>query len=424
MEKNIEILQFLDGALTHEEEAELLHRLSVSPERRDVLRSYIDQRVLFQRDREAINVPYAAEQKLWARLGELMPVTPAATAVTSSGTSAIVSTTRSFRWLSVASIGTVCVVIGLLAGFYLGRSSEADLTATPAQQQTILAVEQPTPMTTAPSADHTRPVEHVTNSRRFEAPLAMVNRDRASDATNQEIPVAMNEEVALAPVPGVSTRQVEQPSYVIEPSERIHSLASLVEETHRSGESVYPMELSFAESFGKQFPADEASRNTQPIITNSSISAMYQIYRGPIELWVGANIGSANLAKRTLREAPQPGGGSELVADVSHLQTTWIGPAVQGRHRFTENISVAASFGASYSALGTLLYGQGDLRYDLTDQVGITFGLRSFNLQYDLTQEQEDVIRNATYKIDAGGSNYGNEWSHNLEFLTGMYFRF
>jgi hypothetical protein len=106
------------------------------------------------------------------------------------------------------------------------------------------------------------------------------------------------------------------------------------------------------------------------------------------------------------------------------LQTTWIGPIAQARHRFDEYISATVSAGASYSALGPLFYGELGSRYDLTNQVGITFGLRSFHLSYDLTNEQEDLIGNAVYKIDAGGKNYGTEWSHNLEFFTGMYFRF
>src|SRR6478752_5390184 len=73
MSMNTELLQFLDGTISPDAEAELLHRMSVSPERRDVLRSFINQQALFQRDRNSIAVPYAAEQKLWARLGGLMP---------------------------------------------------------------------------------------------------------------------------------------------------------------------------------------------------------------------------------------------------------------------------------------------------------------------------------------------------------------
>jgi hypothetical protein len=420
MEKNIEILQFLDGSLSHEEEAELLHRLSVSPERRDILRSHIDQRVLFQRDREAINIPYAAEQKLWSRLAELMPAVPAATIP--SGTTAVINATRGLRWISVASISTICVVVGLLSGFYLGRNSASDIATTPIQQ-TILAVEQPNADLTPSTPLNTARAERSSSTRHFsEAPLAQpvitdrsANVDMAAATTEAEPPVA----ISTVPV-----RTAEQTSYVLEPAERSHSLAGLIEATQQSEASVYPMELSFAESFGMQFPTDAQSRNTQPLITNSTISGMYQIYHGRIEFWVGGSIGSANLAKKTLREDYQPGGGSKIVADINHQQTTWIGPFAQARHRLNEQLSLMASAGFSYSDLGTLFYGEFGGRYDLTDQVGITMGVRSFHLPYDLTQEQADVTNSATYKSDTGGPNYGGEWSHNLEILTGMFFRF
>jgi hypothetical protein len=187
---------------------------------------------------------------------------------------------------------------------------------------------------------------------------------------------------------------------------------------------LYPLELSFAESFGMQFPNDAASRNTQPLITNSAISAMYQVYHGPIEIWAGLGIGSANLAKKSLREELVNANSSKLVASVAHIQTTWTGMLVQGRHRLNETISVTASTGVSYSDLGPLFHGELGGRYDLTDQVGITMGLRSLHLHYDLTDEQNDVIYNAVYPGDLGGDKYSGEWSHNLELTTGMYFRF
>ncbi len=420
MEKNIEILEFLDGSLSPEAEAELLHRLSVSPERREVLRSHIDQRVLFQRDREAINVPYAAEQKLWSRLAEVMPVAPVASTM-APATTAVVSASRGFRLFSVASIGAVCVIIGLLSGLYLGSNNGNEIVASSPVEQTILAIEQPPVQQAAPATAHNTTNRSIITRQRSEAPLASlpVLVDRATPV--EAAPVVASETEAS---PAVAAVRAELPaSNVFEPRES-HSLAALVTATQQSEQSVYPMELSFAESFGMQFPADAASRNTQPLITNSTISGMYQIYHGQIELWVGANIGSANIARKTLREDPQPGGGSELVADVSHLQTTWVGPTVQARYRFTQHISSAVSGGVSYSDLGSLFHAEVNGRYDLTDQVGITLGLRSLHLPYDLSQEQIDVIRTAVYDIDAGGPNYGNEWSHNFEILTGMYFRF
>lgn len=424
MEKNIDILQFLDGALSHEEEAELLHRLSVSPERRDVLRSYIDQRAEFQRDREAINVPYGAEQKLWARLGEIMPVAPLATATTSA-TTAVMTATRGFRWFSAASVGAVCVVIGLLAGYYFGRNSANELASAPATPQSILAIEQPASNIPTSSMPTDRREVRIISRTRSEAPLAAALP--VAELNSESIPAILpaDEEMAEQPVAisYADARSAGERNFVLEPRERSHSLAGLIDATQQTEEGSYKMELSFAESFGKQFPEDAVSRNTQPIITNSAVSGMYQVYRGPLEVWAGVSIGSANFARQALREDIQQGGGSKIVADIAHMQTTWVGPIAQARHRLNEKISLTASGGASYSDLGPLFFGELGGRYDLTDQVGITVGLRSFHLQYDLTQEHQDLVNEKPW-LDLGGNKYGAEWSHNLEFLTGMYFRF
>src|SRR5579872_6839138 len=80
MTLNERILDFLDGSLPAEDEAELLHTLSVSPEKRDVLRDFMEQRSLFTRDSKTLSVPYAAEQRLWARIDS---VTPAETEIES-----------------------------------------------------------------------------------------------------------------------------------------------------------------------------------------------------------------------------------------------------------------------------------------------------------------------------------------------------
>lgn len=416
MEKNIELLKFLDGGLTHEEEAELLHRLSVSPERRGTLRNYIDQRALFQRDREAINVPYGAEQKLWTRFGELMPGAPAVT-------NPAVTARHGFRWITMLSTGAACIVVGLLSGFYLARNSTTASATSPASSQMTVNIEAPREQAT----NLTRERERITS--RPEAPLA---RDQdVMDAGLAALPqfVTLPDKPAspASITPGQLRADRQENYQVLEPRQREYSLAELVEATQHGeseGSILHRMELNFAESFGKQFPEDATSRNTQPIITNSAISGLYQVFRGPVELWAGIGIGSANIVRKSLREALVSDGRSKIVADVSHAQTTWGGALVQGRHRLNESISVTASAGAFYSSLGPLLQGEIGGRYDLTDQVGVTIGIRSLSLYYDLTKEQNEVMNNRVYDGDLGGDRYGIEWSHNFEIATGMYFRF
>src|SRR5882724_5101508 len=81
MASNDLILQWLDGSLGSDAEAELLHLLSVSPERRDILHSYMQQKKLVDRDMAAITVPFAAEEALWQRIGATMPAPIMATEV-------------------------------------------------------------------------------------------------------------------------------------------------------------------------------------------------------------------------------------------------------------------------------------------------------------------------------------------------------
>src|SRR5689334_8138234 len=67
------ILDFMDGTLAPDDEAELLHTLSVSPEKRGMLRDFMQQKAFFTRDREAMAVPYEAEQSLWAKIDAILP---------------------------------------------------------------------------------------------------------------------------------------------------------------------------------------------------------------------------------------------------------------------------------------------------------------------------------------------------------------
>src|SRR5689334_6478179 len=118
----IQLQEFLDGSLTHEAEAELLHRLSVSPERREILRSYMKQQAILSADRAAISVPYKAEQKLWAAIASMPPVfepiAPAITAVSSG------SAVGGFAAFKTAMIASAALVVGLVSGYLIWHSNE------------------------------------------------------------------------------------------------------------------------------------------------------------------------------------------------------------------------------------------------------------------------------------------------------------
>src|SRR5579883_2452629 len=118
-----ELQEFLDGGLTGENEAELLHRLSVSPERRELLRSFMKQQSVIAADRAAIAVPYGAEQKLWASLAMLPPVGGSVIATTGAATTEVVSTNVASSLLKAAAVATIGLIIGFSSGYFTGRST-------------------------------------------------------------------------------------------------------------------------------------------------------------------------------------------------------------------------------------------------------------------------------------------------------------
>lgn len=126
MSMNTELLQFMDGTLAPDQEAELLHRLSVSPERREILRSFYNMKTLLERDRNSIAVPYAAEQKLWASLGQMMPPIARDAAAPTAAVLETAATTASHSGFfnstfTAASVAVICLLIGLGSGYFAGK---------------------------------------------------------------------------------------------------------------------------------------------------------------------------------------------------------------------------------------------------------------------------------------------------------------
>src|SRR5688500_16906636 len=120
-----EILGFLDGTLPADAEAELLHRMSVSPERRSLLRSYFQQQSLIAQAESSINVPYDAEQGLWAKLDTIMPPVAAIPAAMTAAPAAV-STAGFFSKLSASSAALVAGLL-LFVGFgggYLANNGQ------------------------------------------------------------------------------------------------------------------------------------------------------------------------------------------------------------------------------------------------------------------------------------------------------------
>src|ERR1035437_4917038 len=113
MTLNERILDFMDGSLPPHDEAELLHTLSVSPEKRGVLRDFMSQRSLLFSDRASLAVPYEAEQSLWARVDAILP---APQAITIPQPAAVGFFSRMMTTAS-ASVGALGLIVGLGPGY-------------------------------------------------------------------------------------------------------------------------------------------------------------------------------------------------------------------------------------------------------------------------------------------------------------------
>src|SRR5580704_12411274 len=141
MTLNERILDFLDGSLPADDEAELLHTLSVSPEKRSLMRSFMEQRALLERDSKSLAVPYRAEQRLWSRLDLLMPLEQAASNVAPVllpvGTQTAGFLARAFT-ASSAAVGALMLVAGIGIGFFAGqKNSDSQVNSAMVQKSVV-----------------------------------------------------------------------------------------------------------------------------------------------------------------------------------------------------------------------------------------------------------------------------------------------
>src|ERR1017187_4097244 len=147
MTLNERILDFLDGSLPPDDEAELLHTLSVSPEKRGLLREFMEQGNLLERDSKSLTVPYQAEQRLWSRLDMLMPIERAATSSVSPVLLPVETQTAGFLarafTASSATVGGLMLVAGIGIGFFAGKNATTPVT--PKIVERTILKEQPAP---------------------------------------------------------------------------------------------------------------------------------------------------------------------------------------------------------------------------------------------------------------------------------------
>lgn len=455
MSMNTELLQFLDGTLAPDREAELLHRLSVSPERRELLRSFINQQVLFQRDRNSIAVPYAAEQKLWARLGTLMPpavqnaAVPAAAVIETAATTASRSGIFSSAF-SVASVAVICLLIGLGSGYFAGKNSQTSSVEPTFNQQAQLvertlspfAEQTQSPITSSSFQNST--AKHngsfAAQQSTTEAPLEVSDMTNRTDLTNEAINIeehgannaAYN---GLANITSTIPKQnasnmnmadLRDPSAYYEHSPFSEPDAKIQKNF------LQKWEFYFTEGIGKQFPNSAATNVSIPVVTNSSISAMYNPFANSStilsNIWVGGSFGTANVTMKKFSIAQKdpldPKKGRELVADLVHVQTTYGAALLQYRLPVSSKFAFTGTVTAASSSAGLITGGELGVHVDATNDVGFVLGLRGTHLSYNADAEQKQVIAQGISSFGVPASSLATQPSFNVEISSGIYFHF
>ena len=458
MSMNTELLQFLDGSLYPEQEAELLHRLSVSPERRDLLRSFLNQQVLFQRDRNSIAVPYAAEQKLWARLGGMMPAVLENAAVPSTAVVETIATTASRTGIfnsvfSVASVAVICLLIGLGSGYFAGKNSISPIVQTlspsPVMHETSDngLIGHISPIGRINHIGITKSNHHLQNTiaPNSGAPLDNIISQNITNENFANVDIAINnssEVISANALPQISAVTPKQIAMTNFNSPEVRDPNQYWEHSPFSAEDQMPQKAFLQKwefyvnfpSIGKQFPNNTATNVSMPIVTNQSIGAFYQPFANTLgglsHIWIGGNFGTANVTMKKFSimqiDPLDPKKGFAMAADLVHVQTSYVGGLLQYR------IPVGAKWAGTItgtiapSSAGTILGAELGTHYEATSNFGIVAGIRGTYLSYNLDAQQQQVIAQgvSAFGIPAPVASQAKQQSYNLEISSGIYFHF
>ena len=430
------ILHFLDGSLPNEDEAELLHTLSVSPEKRGVLRGFMEQNSLLARDSKALRAPASAEERLWERIDAVMPA-PASSADPSfvpmpveSNAGTIAS--HSFRGLS-RMISALTLLTGLGIGYFAGARSA------PVQTRIVkVVVPAPALATTRPAAS-----ESSLPARRGLATWSLLaapneTTDLPATAPKGHLPSTSEQhaEVALRPEIASLPPQVAPP---ITPQNRIGGNGGGIKPIFHSLSAVrgpqqsllQRFELRVDESFGRQFPNNTATNVSWPLITNSSISALFQLLPHSNLVWLGGGYGSASVTTKELSVAQGdpsspyiPLSQDVLQADTVHKETTYF--AAMAELRFPAFAATDLTLGGGYgwASLGRMLFAELGFHYYLSEQVGTQIGLRVMRFTYDLGAEKQAAIESAPGGLAISNAVASVGPSFNTELNAGLFFNF
>ncbi len=441
MTLNERILDFLDGSLPADDEAELLHTLSVSPEKRDVMRGFMDQDSLFARDAKSLSVPYETEQRLWARMDTVLPIAGSeepATVVVPVATPNLGFFARAFSGAS-ATLGAAALVAGIGIGYVVGNSQTATVPVTQVVMQAAPAV----------SSLAASSVSDIASSRALYEAHGLYAAHRASNVTHPTTVLASTM-IPVLPIQAPAalpqlTATSDTTTATITPVSAIKVPAVLLADIGGDGGGIKPMlhqlhsvrepnasllsrfEFRIDESFGRQFPNSAATNVSLPLITNTSISTFFQVFPHSNLFWAGASYGSANVTRKDLfTRAGDPIDPSQdvLASDTVHSQTSYVAALAELRLPAFETTDLTFTAGYGLASLGQMMFGEIGLHFDVSREAGIECGLRVLRFTYDLSSEKASAISSGSGSLAISNPVAAASPSFNTELNAGLFFHF
>jgi hypothetical protein len=452
MTLNERILDFLDGSLTAEDEAELLHTLSVSPEKREMLRGFMEQRSLFAHDSKMLSVPYETEQRLWARLDQVMPVESQSEA---PALLPVETPSSGFFAHALRSVSTMASAITLFAGIGIGYFAGAHHAIVP---NTILTVHSPVAQeisrVSAGTTFHMNRAITQSSVRAVHTPLLAalpslpiqqnVLPSNVLPLNLNNLPVAQNLPNGSVLPTAVSHDSTSQVPMISNISARSLPAIAMKDIGGDSG-SIKPMfhqiratreaepsfldrfEFRVNESIGREFPNNIATNVSQPFITNTSVSTFFQVLAHSNLLWAGVGYGTANVTQKQLYVAPgDPIDPSQqvLAADTAHAQTSYFAGMAELRLPAFATTDLTFDAGYGVASLGQMLFGEIGLHYNISEEVGAICGLRVLRFSYDLSGEKATAIQSGTSGLAISNAVAAAGPSFNTELNAGLFFHF
>jgi hypothetical protein len=471
-----DIQELLDGALGDERMSELLHTLSVSPEKRAALRQHMALRGTMERDRAASGLAPSEDAAIWGSIASAIQA-PAGAGMAAGAAAA----TRIPSWF----MRSAAVLVVGVAGYLLGSNETTNIFRSEDSSPTV-AMNAPVPAgsvrTTSPAVSATAPSESSAASASSVAvptPAAAANRSgsprsassfQSRSTVRQSATVSQNgaDQNALVSRQSINDNVItnhggsdgDTPPVTLVAVKNNHSttLAATVQAydaivaqknmaieskpvtqvpviplamKHRNTSTIAPevapfyangFEVAFGERVGMITPTPAGVEDADPEFSNRSLDLSYRFLDGQIGFGLRATYGT--FSSVSLEARPVNDIGMDTYAPKLEAKKGLAGEAfINYRLPLWDRLAIGAE--ASFTASSTYQKVGGDLflLYFVSDHFGIQAGGGYGLYTYNLRDQRDQIFRdnpNAAISYDALESYQGAM----VQGRYGLFYRF